>query len=52
MVKTQQPSANGVTYGAASGCCPKNCYAEFDATGADTNANWQTCLFVGKNSFQ
>ena len=51
MVRTKQPSANGVTYGRASGSKAKQCYAELWPTGANTNTNWKTCLLDGKISF-
>ena len=50
MVRTQQPSANGVTYGTASGSFAKKCYAELGATDTNTDTDWQTCLLGGKNS--
>ena len=37
-----QPSANGATYSASGDGL---CYAEFGATGANGNTNWQTCIF-------
>ena len=51
MVKTQQPSANGVTYGTTSGEFSKKCYAEFGATSANNDTDWQTCLMDGTNSY-
>ena len=51
MVRTQQPSANGVTYGTTSGGFAKMCYAEFGATSANNDTDWQTCLLDGTNSY-
>ena len=47
MVKIQQPSANGVTYGTAGREDSKRCVAEFEATGANADPNWETCLLSG-----
>ena len=49
-VRAQQPSANGVTYGTTSGTYAKYCYAEFGATGANNDTDWQTCVLGGKKS--
>ena len=48
MVKTQQPSANGVTYGIAGREDSKRCIAEFEATGANGDPDWETCLLSSK----
>lgn len=51
MVRTQEPSANGVTYG-VSGSWSGSCYAEFGMTGTNGIAGvWQTCqLLTGKRA--
>ena len=48
MVKTQQPSANGVTYGVAGREESKRCIAEFKATGINGDPDWETCLLSSK----
>lgn len=49
LVNTQQPTANGATFSADGGTAQGGgglCYAEFAMTGVNSNAAWQTCLFV------
>ena len=46
MVKTREPTANGVTFPNRAG--PANCYAEFGMTAIRPSQNWQTCPFKGR----
>ena len=50
MVVSQEPNANGVTYGAHGQGRDKECYAEFEMTHVNKDSSkWQACLFEGKS---
>ena len=44
-VKSEEPTANGATYGRGK------CWAEFGMTGANSNANFQTCKFKAEGDY-
>ena len=48
LVRNEEPNATGASHGAETGCCPKNCHAEFGANFSSGNTNWQTCIFDRK----
>ena len=49
MVTTNEPTANGVTYGVHGQGRDKQCYAEFGMIKVNRrDPRWQACLFEGK----
>ena len=45
LVRSTQPTANGVTYG-TSGTNAQKCYAEFGMTGQTASSAYASCFFV------
>ena len=48
MVTTNEPTANGVTYGVHGQGRDKQCYAEFGMTASVPSRQWQSCILEGR----